>query len=260
MTCYYPDGAVAEGLQPCNTTAGAVSSCCRVGDVCLTNGFCFSAGQNSLVRRGCTDSTFNSTECPRICITGAVSSVDVVMTPCGDYTYFCCGQDNAARSCCTSRNGTVLLAAGTAILPTSPTGCPLDNSTAASNINQSAKSTVPISAVAGLGVVSGVALIILAVLVVMWRKKADRANEAEQRVMDVQQRIREAEQLIMEKDQRVMDVQQRISEAEQLIMEKDQRVMDVQQRISEAEQLIKEKDQRIEDLKPFERKAGLIGP
>ncbi|KAH8783712.1 hypothetical protein BGZ57DRAFT_235432 [Hyaloscypha finlandica] len=114
------------------------------------------------------------------------------MTLCGDYTYFCCGQDDAARSCCTSRNGTVLLAAGTAILPTatvtynntitattSPTGCSLDNSTTASNINQSAKSTVPVGAVAGLGVVSGVALIILAVLVVMWRKKAHRANEAE---------------------------------------------------------------------------------
>jgi len=164
-------------------------------------------------------------------ILGAVSSVDVVMTPCGDYTYFCCGQDDAARSCCTSGNGTVLLAAGTAILPTatvtynntiaattSPTGCPLDNSTAASNINQSAKSTVPVGAVAGLGVVSGVALIVLAVLVVMWRKKAHRANEAEQRVMDVQQRI------------------------------------------SEAEQLIKEKDQRIKELEPLGRKARLIGP
>jgi hypothetical protein len=164
-------------------------------------------------------------------ILGVVSSVDVVMTPCGDYTYFCCGQDDAARSCCTSGNGTVLLAAGTAILPTatvtynntiaattSPTGCPLDNSTAASNINQSAKSTVPVGAVAGLGVVSGVALIVLAVLVVMWRKKAHRANEAEQRVMDVQQRI------------------------------------------SEAEQLIKEKDQRIKELEPLGRKARLIGP
>jgi hypothetical protein len=164
-------------------------------------------------------------------ILGAVSSVDVVMTPCGDYTYFCCGQDAAARSCCTSGNGTVLLAAGTAILPTatvtynntiaattSPTGCPLDNSTAASNINRSAKSTVPVGAVAGLGVVSGVALIILAVLVVMWREKAHRANEAEQRVMDAQQRI------------------------------------------SEAEQLIKEKDQRIKELEPLGRKARLIGP
>ncbi|KAH8792309.1 hypothetical protein F5882DRAFT_516686 [Hyaloscypha sp. PMI_1271] len=116
---------------------------------------------------------------------GAVSSVDVVMTPCGDYTYFCCGQDDAARSCCTSGNGTVLLAAGTAILPTATVTynntVAAPTCTATSNINQSTKNTVPVGAAAGLGVVSGVALIILAVLVGMWgwRKKAHRPIEAE---------------------------------------------------------------------------------
>ena len=49
---------------------------------------------------------------------GPETSVDMALTPCGDYTYFCCGQDDAARTCCTLGNGTVLLAAGTAILPT----------------------------------------------------------------------------------------------------------------------------------------------
>jgi hypothetical protein len=184
-------------------------------------------------------------------ILGAVSSVDVVMTPCGDYTYFCCGQDDAARSCCTSGNGTVLLAAGTAILPTatvtynntvaaptSPTGCPLGNSTAASNINQATKNTVPVGAVAGLGVVLGAALIIMAVLIAMWRKKAHRAKEA---------------------DQRTSAAEQRTTAAEQRTTVAEQRVMDVQQRISEAEQLIKEKDQRIKELEPLGRKARLIG-
>lgn len=137
-------------------------------------------------------------------IPGAVSSVDVVMTPCGGYTYFCCGQDDAARSCCTSGNGTVLLAAGTAIFPTatvtynntitattSPTGCPLGNSTAASNINQSTKNTVPVGTAAGLGAALGLALIIVAVLIVMWSKNAHRAKEAEQRIKEKDLRIKE---------------------------------------------------------------------
>jgi hypothetical protein len=221
MTCYYPSGAIADGLLPCNTTAGAVSSCCRVGDVCLTNGYCFSAGQNSLIRRGCTDRTFNSTECPQTCLTGmnpvAIlqsfsppafspsslqaaslnilplgqgSSVDVVMTPCGDYTYFCCGQDDAARSCCTSGNGTVLVAAGTAIMPTatvtytntitgtsSITSCPsIDTSASAALKNcESTNNTVPIAA--GLGAALGIAIITAVAFAVMWRKKTNRLEE-----------------------------------------------------------------------------------
>jgi hypothetical protein len=140
-------------------------------------------------------------------ILGVVSSVDVVMTPCGDYTYFCCGQDDAARSCCTSGNGTVLLAAGTAILPTatvtynntiaattSPTGCPLDNSTAASNINQSTKNTVPVGAAAALGVALGVPLIALIILAVLMWRKAHPAKEREQPTTAAEQPTTAAEQ------------------------------------------------------------------
>jgi len=69
MECYYPNGEPGDGLTPCNSTA-TVSHCCRQGDVCVTNGFCFSTGLNALVRRGCTDKTFNSTECPEQCSKG----------------------------------------------------------------------------------------------------------------------------------------------------------------------------------------------
>jgi hypothetical protein len=71
MSCFLPNGQPADGLVPCNSTASA-SHCCRQGDVCLSNGFCFSAGLNALVRRGCTDKTFNSTECPQECSIGMV--------------------------------------------------------------------------------------------------------------------------------------------------------------------------------------------
>jgi len=69
MDCYYPNGQLADGLSPCNTTA-PVSHCCRNGDVCVTNGLCFSTGLMAVVRRGCTDKTFNSTLCPQQCAFG----------------------------------------------------------------------------------------------------------------------------------------------------------------------------------------------
>jgi hypothetical protein len=118
---------------------------------------------------------------------GPEASVDVVMTPCGDYTYFCCGQDDAARTCCTEGNGTVLLAAGTAILPTatvtytdtitgtgSLTTC-LSTGTAATTGLNDCKSTnhiVPIAA--GLGAALGVAAITAVAFAVMWKQKSNR--------------------------------------------------------------------------------------
>lgn len=70
QTCYYPDGSSDTALRPCNASA-AVSACCRTPtDVCLTNGLCFSTGLNVVIRRGCTDSTWNSTLCPKYCETG----------------------------------------------------------------------------------------------------------------------------------------------------------------------------------------------
>jgi hypothetical protein len=68
QTCYYPDGKEAAALNPCNTTL-PVTNCCKDSDVCLKNGLCFSPGLSSVVRRGCTDQKWNSTECPDVCLT-----------------------------------------------------------------------------------------------------------------------------------------------------------------------------------------------
>jgi hypothetical protein len=118
---------------------------------------------------------------------GPEASVDVVMTPCGDYTYFCCGQDDAARTCCTEGNGTVLLAAGTAILPTatvtytdtitgtgSLTTCLSTGTAATAGLNdcKSTNHTVPIAA--GLGAALGVAAITAVAFAVMWKRKSNR--------------------------------------------------------------------------------------
>ncbi len=66
QTCYYPDGQETTALIPCNASLPA-TSCCKDSDVCLKNGLCFSPGLGSVVRRGCTDKMWNSTECAGIC-------------------------------------------------------------------------------------------------------------------------------------------------------------------------------------------------
>jgi hypothetical protein len=115
------------------------------------------------------------------------------MTPCGDYTYFCCGQDDAARACCTLGNGTVLLAAGTAILPTatvtytntvtgtgSVTTCLSTGTagTAALNDCQSTNNNVPIAA--GLGAALVAAAITAVTFAVMWQQKSKRLKVLEE--------------------------------------------------------------------------------
>ena len=67
--CYYPNGEATDALIPCKTTSAA-TNCCKDSDVCLKNGLCFSPGLNSVVRRGCTDQNWNSSECPDICTSG----------------------------------------------------------------------------------------------------------------------------------------------------------------------------------------------
>lgn len=80
LSCYYPDGKNATGLIPCKPDA-EVSHCCREADVCLTSGMCFSPGLNSLVRRACTDKTWNSTECPNFCIVGTLEAPVIILPP-----------------------------------------------------------------------------------------------------------------------------------------------------------------------------------
>jgi hypothetical protein len=66
QTCYFPNGKIASGLIPCNKASNA-THCCRAADRCLTNGLCFSPGLNSIVKRGCTDPTWNVSQCPSYC-------------------------------------------------------------------------------------------------------------------------------------------------------------------------------------------------
>lgn len=189
MACFYPDGSRNDGLFACDPKA-AVSACCRLGDVCVSNGFCFFAGLNALVRRGCTDSSFNSTSCPRACLGRCIFDLheiklivpapelrpaDVLMIPCDNYNTFCCGQNEAARQCCSNGNGTVRIPAGSAVFPagsnstltitsivtTTATGAVNTVTVNADNANSHNRTTIGLGAGLGvaLAVVSGLLLV-----------------------------------------------------------------------------------------------------
>lgn len=59
---------------PCNMTAveaGGHSTCCAIGDLCLTNGLCMHKGdvdkKNWYWRTGCTDKSWEDPACPKYC-------------------------------------------------------------------------------------------------------------------------------------------------------------------------------------------------
>jgi hypothetical protein len=190
-TCYYPNGNSSAGLIPCNQTA-AESHCCRSADVCLTNKLCFSPGLNAIVRRGCTDMTWKDPACPQVCLTGnravpglntlcALTFVgddrqaDVVLTICDTYNSFCCGQDDRARACCDSGNGTVRLTAAEIMLTStsqSPTAtATATNFTCPSTSPQLGNCTHEMNRSIGLGAALGVLTVVLAAVSVDWWNK-----------------------------------------------------------------------------------------
>ncbi|KAI9774140.1 MAG: hypothetical protein M1840_005233 [Geoglossum simile] len=168
-TCYYPNGNSSSGLIPCNATA-AQSHCCRSADVCLTNKLCFSPGLNAIVRRGCTERTWNDPACPRVCLAGDFQQADALLTVCDTYNVFCCGQDDRARACCNSGNGTVRLTAAEVIPPKPPTST-ATNVTSPTTCPQLSNCTREMNRSIGLGAALGVLTVVLAAVSVDWWNK-----------------------------------------------------------------------------------------
>lgn len=77
--CYANNGSLysntAATYVPCDPTAvesGGHSSCCAIGDLCMSNGLCMEAsnepkGLNHYWRNGCTDKTWKDPACPNFC-------------------------------------------------------------------------------------------------------------------------------------------------------------------------------------------------
>jgi hypothetical protein len=111
-TCYFPNGAIARDYLPC--TNQAFSTCCLPAYTCLSNNICTFIPLNrdpdsniDYVRGACTDSTWNSTSCPKFCNNGNPPFRDQIsgsqsMSRCPgrkDDVYYC-GDDNYLKVDC----------------------------------------------------------------------------------------------------------------------------------------------------------------
>jgi len=122
--CYFPDGRQnnVTDYQPCTNIAGQFTMCCATAnrgddiDICSSGGLCQGkpelSGARSLWRESCTDPTWQSPACLKICMLGETLHVDAILTTCPDGS-ICCGLKNS--TCCDKREGIIL----DALLPAS---------------------------------------------------------------------------------------------------------------------------------------------
>jgi len=102
--CYNPDGSLAaSGNYPC-FLGQENSPCCGGGQVCEASGLCKvpdSVGVSDLIRGTCTDSSWQSNECPQYCLQATTGGTNLIS--CQNVTSsdldFCCDHTNG---CCDS--------------------------------------------------------------------------------------------------------------------------------------------------------------
>ena len=110
--CYTPDGLSDSSQWPCgDTLRGGFSVCCDDGWACLSDGLCGNPTDNTTYRRGtCTDSTWTSSVCPRVCLSQSRFG-PVELELCGNDTAnasFCCASDTKCN--CRTKTNVVRLA------------------------------------------------------------------------------------------------------------------------------------------------------
>lgn len=108
QTCYWPNGAVAQGYVPCNPDQPN-SMCCadRGQSACLSNGLCLWLGDFSIDRGGCTDSSWVSGACVQTCRSDPEDGhADVTQCVNAGSLEWCCGNTN---DCCNGTGGVIAL-------------------------------------------------------------------------------------------------------------------------------------------------------
>lgn len=91
----------------------------HIYDECRSDGLCLSTWyDNNVWRDFCTDSTWESPSCQKLCVNGTGlpyannpanrTDTSVTVTPCNDGSY-CCGHGNTAETCCANGNGVFLV-------------------------------------------------------------------------------------------------------------------------------------------------------
>ncbi|KAF1949759.1 hypothetical protein CC80DRAFT_497224 [Byssothecium circinans] len=204
-SCFYPDKSNATGLTPCRRDA-EVTHCCKEGDECLSNGLCYSAGLNSVVRRGCTDKTWTLSECPNYGTAAnlAYYTNDAPLSACGGYNSFCCGQDGAARRCCEVINSNstqhplgILIKAGAVITGAMDKGLPSPTPCGPNGTSSAAALKSKQGAVIGLGTALGaVALVALGVVLFL----LDNSSKQEGTIQEQRVTIEEGQRTIQDRE------------------------------------------------------------
>ncbi|KAK6509566.1 hypothetical protein TWF481_004304 [Arthrobotrys musiformis] len=111
--CYFPDGSLTNSsdYRACNKGANVgASMCCATAnrsgdevDVCVSNGLC-AGSDGGYYRAGCTDETWESPACLRICMVGDYMSNNAPVHFCKDGTV-CCGNEAVGEACCKKGKG-----------------------------------------------------------------------------------------------------------------------------------------------------------
>ncbi|KAI4222344.1 MAG: hypothetical protein LQ349_007648 [Xanthoria aureola] len=213
--CYYPNGTDRnEGFRrdtyfPINPGDDFSMCCSHLGDKPRSDGLCANADGSVIWRESCTDRTWSSPKCIKLCAgaspdtnnspgTGRQMDNDEQVTPCSDGSY-CCGDLSLGSSCCNQGRG-VFLKDGTtqAARPTStPASSPSSQSPSASptttgfltgTTTKAASSTTLVTspprssinggAIAGIvvGALAGILLLLVAVWFLCFRRR--KANNA----------------------------------------------------------------------------------
>lgn len=143
-SCYFPNGKdqnigvqADQGItyRPCNPDAKH-SMCCAPWDTCTPDGLCQSGYDGNTWRDSCTDPTWKSPSCVKLCVSGFgqltpysrlrlfqltsqtyadqkvieaqtdlnMANNDVTVTQCSDRSY-CCGNGTIAAQCCDNHLG-----------------------------------------------------------------------------------------------------------------------------------------------------------
>lgn len=116
-TCYFPNGtdrnigSSAEIYRPCDG-GGKHSMCCRTmdHDRCRSDGLCLNFQHNEIWRESCTDPTWQSPECLKLCVMGLdqhneqMVLSDERVTACENGS-FCCGMGPNSSKCCNQGKG-----------------------------------------------------------------------------------------------------------------------------------------------------------
>ena len=110
-------GLPANLYSPCGSNASA-SMCCaqdlsspflnnKSGVDCRSDGLRADAGNDALWRTACTDSTWQSPECIKLCVNGTnEAGNDVQVMQCSDGSHFCGSNVNGiASACCNGGQG-----------------------------------------------------------------------------------------------------------------------------------------------------------